>query len=287
MDGERGVRSGVKNGGGVVQSDMNELTETLNGEDLPEEVKAIFTKGIKRKVKKTRDDLIATLLIVGTFFSDILYRKFFHHPPPPLLSFMAFLPIVFSSAIYLWRMNKKGVYSLDKQDVEYLISLKDKRVLGIFLDYLQVGYERKMLSPDKQLLLALLPLITPEDSQRLTRYQKRLLVNILQTADGETRLAILKTLQEVGDGDQLNSLRVWKFNQVGFGLNFEMKAAYKSCVTAIEARAASTRSDSQLLRPSFPTDGADTYLRPVTQKIDENADTLLRAEIGGNDKEAQ
>ena len=281
------MRSGVKNGGGVVQSDMNELTETLNGEDLPEEVKAIFTKGIKRKVKKTRDDLIATLLIVGTFFSDILYRKFFHHPPPPLLSFMALSTVALPPVIYVWWMNKKGAYTLDKQDVEYLISLKDKRVIGIFLDYLLLNSIKKSSSPDKQLLLALLPLITLEDSHLLTRSQKKRLVDILQTADNETRLEILKTLQKIGDADQLNSLRVWKFNQVGFGLNFEMKAAYKSCVTAIEARAASTRSDSQLLRPSFPTDGADTYLRPVTQKIDENADTLLRAEIGGNDKEAQ
>ncbi|MBC7525985.1 MAG: hypothetical protein H7308_00365, partial [Chthonomonadaceae bacterium] len=40
-----------------------------------------------------------------------------------------------------------------------------------------------------------------------------------------------------------------------------------------------TRSDSQLLRPSSSTDRAETYLRPVTQKIDENAETLLRSDL--------
>ena len=270
----------------MVQSVMNDLTETPNEDALPEEVKAIFTKGAKKRRRLFRDSFIIGFFVVCAVLSRLLYPLFFHQPPPRYFLFVALHVVVYPSLVYLWWKNKKGVYTLDKQDAEYLASLRDRRVLGIFLDYLRTSSYRKFLSQDKKLLLALLSPITSADSLLLTKYQKKMLVEILQTTDGETRLAILKTLQEIGDADQLSSLRVWKFNQLGLVLSSDLKAAYKSCVSAIEARAAASRSDSQLLRPSSPNDGADTYLRPVTHKPDEDADTLLRAETGEKDKEA-
>ena len=55
------------------------------------------------------------------------------------------------------------------------------------------------------------------------------------------------------------------------------------CIAVIKAREGASGSDSQLLRPSSSDEKADTYLRPIEQKPDEDAATLLRAEFGGKE----
>ncbi|MBC7526020.1 MAG: hypothetical protein H7308_00545 [Chthonomonadaceae bacterium] len=90
----------------------------------------------------------------------------------------------------------------------------------------------------------------------------------------------LKALHQFGDLSTLGALKRWKFNQLALPLNPAVRIGLDDCIAAIEARIAANQSDSQLLRPAAPTDKADTYLRPVTHKPDENAETLLRAEVG-------
>ena len=53
----------------------------------------------------------------------------------------------------------------------------------------------------------------------------------------------------------------------------------EDCITAIKDRQDTNPINSQLLRPSSD-EKADTYLRPIEQKPDEDADSLLRAETG-------
>ena len=183
--------------------------------------------------------------------------------------------------------SAKGVYGFNERDLAQLSAINDERVLGTLLSVplSTMKVESAILRDD--LLKRWLPLLTDRDTYVYSKTQKGNLVALLQSSKDEQALLIFRALELIGDRSQLFSLNLWKTNSFGKNAKPEVKKAYTSCLAAIEARAASSHSDSQLLRPSFPTDGADTYLRPVTQKVDENADTLLRAEIGGNDKEAQ
>ncbi|MBC7526130.1 MAG: hypothetical protein H7308_01125 [Chthonomonadaceae bacterium] len=101
----------------------------------------------------------------------------------------------------------------------------------------------------------------------------------MTNSNEEFMFTVFSALEQIGDSSTIHALKDWRATNRRKYAKPEVKKAYTFCLAAIEARAALSRSDSQLLRPSSPTDGADTYLRPVTQKIDENAETLLRADL--------
>ena len=179
--------------------------------------------------------------------------------------------------------GRKGAYGLNEQDLTQLSAINDKRVLKVLLEVSFSLPNKPIALRRKELLKHWLPSLTSEDAYLLSKRQKQHLASGIHIFKDDVTREILRALKHIGDADQLSSLRGWKLKQAGMRLEPETIAAYTSCIAAIKAREDIGRSDSQLLRPSFPDERADTYLRPVEQKLDEDADTLLRAEIG--DKE--
>ena len=178
------------------------------------------------------------------------------------------------------RYRKKGGYGLSARNLEQLATINDKRVLKVLLSVPFYRSNKTISLQREEQLKHWLPLLTSEDTAFLSKPQKNILAHGLRTLRNDLVYEVFRVLEHIGDADQLPFLRKWRHNQYDMREKPELERAYTSCVSAIEARAALSLPSTQLLRPSFPTDGADTYLRPVTHKPDEDVDTLLRAELG-------
>jgi len=200
-----------------------------------------------------------------------------HNEKSPL---NAGLPLEVSLLIYLNSRERKGIYGFDEREIEHIALTDDKRIIGTVLN-LSGHTPSWNYSPQRVALMQeLLSRLTPEDAHLLSRKQKIILVNSIRPNGKGITFVALKALHQFGDLSTLGALKRWKFNQLALPLNPAVRIGLDDCIAAIEARIAANQSDSQLLRPAAPTDKADTYLRPVTYKPDENAETLLRAEVG-------
>ena len=258
---------------------METLTVIPEEEDLPEDLKAILTEAEVKRNRGRRHFNFFTKLCYCCF-SLILLIMLIAKGLPLNLS-LILIPIVplYICIIYHFCQRKKGFYGLAGQAIERLAHSKDKRVIGVLLDSLVHFNNYNPPVQRKYPLQPLLPLLNADNVSLLTKEQKTTLTSLLNNSEEEFMFTVFSALEQIGDTDQLPSLKGWKRLQTGMCVKPETLAAYKSCLAAIEARAASSRSNSQLLRPSFPTKGANTYLRPVTQKMDENAETLLRSDL--------
>jgi len=200
---------------------------------------------------------------------------------PALLALMTI--ITYASAliflIYALSRTWKGMYGLNECDFAQLSSINDRRVLRVLLDIPLFPSNKTISLQREELLKHWLPLLTSEEAHLLSKRQKQRLAEGIHMFEENVTREIFRVMEHIGDADQLPFLKKWRHHQYDMREKPGLERAYTSCLAAIEARAASTRSESQLLRPSSPTDGADTYLRPVTQKIDENAETLLRSDL--------
>ena len=258
---------------------METLTVTPKEEALPEDLALILARAKARSKKRNRN--FAIFLSVFSFLAlPCLIGATLSHIPA-LLALMTI--ITYASAliflIYALSRTWKGMYGLNECDFAQLSSINDRRVLRVLLDIPLFPSNKTISLQREELLKHWLPLLTSEEAHLLSKRQKQRLAEGIHMFEEDVTREIFSTLEQIGDTDHLFSLKLWNRKQAGKRVKPETLAAYKSCFAAIEARAASTRSDAQLLRPSSPTDGADTYLRPVTQEIDENAETLLRSDL--------
>ena len=245
---------------------------------LPSELQTIVANVAKRRQKNKRDIRIffgtcIALMLVGVI-AVLCYENY--------LVFIISMILVFTfemgSPFYFVPRRKRGDYGLDEDDFETLALVEDKRVLRILLDAPQIIVHRKN-SPGEDLLRKWLPLLTTDDIYLLDKKQKRRLIASLYHNKPGLRTAILGALAQIGERDQLNALKRWKTNQIGLKMKPEVQGAYETCIATIEARLTESLLDTQLLRPSSPFAQTDTLLRPVSHKQDEDADTLLRAEV--------
>jgi len=245
---------------------------------LPPEFQSIVTNVAKRRKHRKRDLCIITSInftwILIALVALIGYENY--------LVFIIAKLLFYTSEIYLtaflFSRIKRGIYGLDDRDFKTLALVEDKRVLKVLLDTPQFLVKKKD-SRGEDLLRKWLPLLTTDDIYLLDKKQKRRLIASLYHNKPGLRTAILGALAQIGERDQLNALKRWKTNQIGLKMKPEVQGAYETCIATIEARLTESLLDTQLLRPSSPFAQPDTLLRPVTHKQDEDADTLLRAEI--------
>ena len=273
-------------GGDWVQSAMKKLIEEPNESDLPEEIKAILAKNKAGRKKFRRNLLIFMIFVMLVYFLGMFSLFLSGH----FLHSILFLLALVAGEIFgirLLKANwKKAGYEIDESEIECLNSIEDKRVLGVLLDFNFSYLSKERGEKVKSLLAKRLRSLTLEDGNLLTQKQKRRLVSLVYTSKDDLIIAIFGYLEQIGDTNQLSSLKLWRQNRLSIRVKPEVLAAYKSCVAAIEARAAATRTDAQLLRPSSSLDSAETLLRPHTHKADEDAETLLRAGHG-KDEDAE
>ncbi len=264
---------------------METLTIQSDQAELPRKVE-VYVKEVQKSRKRTRNKFafIQILLLVIMIFGKSAwlapYIQFYFS-----LILLSILILIVPELPRVRSLFKSAIPALSENEIGCLFAIREKHVIGTLVDF-AFTYGTAQLSPNQNALLEnRLLSITEDDIDLLSQQQKSALVRLVDTGNKRLNLASLGALKQIGERQQLHALKKWRLNQVIFDVEPEIKQAYNDCITAIEARAASSHSDSQLLRPSFPTDEADTYLRPVTQKIDEDADTLLRTEIKGKDKE--
>ena len=260
---------------------MSEEITTTEIDELPEDVKTLFANIKKKRKARYRDVLLVLTLSIG--FLLLLIQLFLEAPPSATSSLMTvLLPAILEVYLLLCLVSRegKGIYGFDEREMERIALTDDKRVIGAVLD-LSGHTPSRSYSPQRIALMQnLLSRLTPEDAHLLSRKQKIILVNSIRPNGKGITFVALKALHQFGDLSTLGALKRWKFNQLALPLNPKVRIGLDDCIAAIEARLATNQSDSQLLRPAAPTDKADTYLRPVTHKPDENAETLLRAEVG-------
>ena len=124
----------------------------------------------------------------------------------------------------------------------------------------------------------LLPLLTPSESDTLNPDQKEKLFYCLYSKDKEIVMKAIVALRNVGDRNTLQLLK--KSSRKGFlsGANYEISQALDDCIAHLEKHLSTKEIEAQLLRPA-PAQ-SETLLRPSPQQVEEDASTLLRAEIG-------
>ena len=258
---------------------METLTVIPEEEELPQDLALILTRAKARSKIRNRD----LKIVAGIALSIILAAMIIVAIIPVTVSLVPGVLTIYCSLIafilFTLTRRRKGVYGLNEQDYKQLATINDKRVLKVLLDVPFDHANKSIASQREGLLKHWLPSLHSEHTDFLSKRQKQHLTGGIHIFEEDVTQEIFRILEQIGDKNQIASLKYWKTNTFGKGVKPETLAAYKSCLAAIEARTASSRSDSQLLRPSFPTDGADTYLRPVTQKIDENSETLLRSDL--------
>ncbi|MBC7527617.1 MAG: hypothetical protein H7308_08705 [Chthonomonadaceae bacterium] len=258
---------------------MKSLTVIPEEEALPEDLAIILTRAQARNEKSLQHLNKLSNVISWLGFSSLIFAGNFHSIPSFVIIAIIFIlgaHFIFSS----WMCRKKNGNGLDERDLEQLATINDKRVLKVLLSITFVRSNKTLSLQCEKLLKYWLPLLTSEDTDFLNKQQKNILASGLRTFRDDLTWEVLRVLELIGDGNQSSFLKKWRHNQHDMREKPELERAYTSCVSAIEARAALSLPSTQLLRPSSPTDGADTYLRPVTHKPDEDADTLLRAELG-------
>ena len=263
----------------MVQSGMNELTEQPNEDHLPEEIKTLFARIAKKKKKRIRDIVLFFAIQVGCF---LLMLSLPHDEQGLRFGNRLILTMFVLDGVFLPFLvyrDRKGIYGFNAREIEQIAACPYQGILGMVIDQSRM-VRRFAYSPSRiKLLKRLLSRISPETPPHLTSKQVRQLMSLISPLGAGATFEILQALAIIGDASTLTAFKRWRMSETIVAMNPKVTAAYKSCLAAIEARAASTRSESQLLRPSSSTDGADTYLRPVTQKIDENAETLLRSDL--------
>ena len=258
---------------------MEILTVLPEEEELPADLALILARAHARNQKRYHDMKIIAGITLSVIPAALIMTIIPHG-----IFFLPFMALIIEFCLVSFALSRvmqrrKGAYGLNEQDLEQLATIHDKRVLKVLLDVPFDLANKPIALRRGELLKHWLPSLTSGDADFLSKRQRQRLTSGIHMFKEDVTQKIFSALEQIGDADQLPSLKGWKYKQAGMRVKPETLAAYKSCLAAIEARVASTRSDAQLLRPSSSTDGADIYLRPVTQKIDENAETLLRSDL--------
>ena len=258
---------------------METLTVQSEEAELLEDLAVILTRAKARNQKRIRGQRIVIGVIIFVLVPSLIGAALSRNLLLRIMVDIALVSFVMGTITFDHLRTTKGVYGFNERDLAQLSAINDKRVLKVLLGVPFITANKNISSLRDDLLKHWLPLLTDRDTHLYNETEKGNLTVLLQSSKDEQALLIFRALELIGDADQLSYIKLWRLRQSGMRAKPKTLVAYKSCLAAIEARAALSRSDSQLLRPSFSNDKADTYLRPVTQKIDEKADTLLRADL--------
>ena len=257
----------------------SDLAKT-EGNDLTEEATALVVKITARAKRRSRDAGIFALLILC---SGLIATLAFTAGSLPIAGFWIvsalFAFVIPSTTIFLSR-ERKGAYGINENDLTLLSNVNDKRVVGVLLDIPHAFSTREFALTRRRLLLQWLPLFTVEDAGLLSREQKARLYHSLSFEDNTLKMVGLTALKQIGDENTLHSLLYWQATNKHAQSNPALWHLVEDCIVTIEQRTSTAFINSQLLRPSSALERADTYLRPVEHKVDDSADTLLRAGVG-------
>ena len=225
------------------------------------------------KVVRIQSSLLLLSVLLSIFF--LKGKSFFN-----LIFLVMFGGVLVN--LYLIRYWRK-LLLCSGEDFERLEALCDKRTINAVFDMSLDDPKGKYATRHNDLMHNLLVQLTSNDRSLLSKDRKLFLLHgVRPDRKGDTLFA-LSVLSRVGDASTLRSLKRWKINHRIAKVGLKVQQAMEDCITAIKAREGASGSDSQLLRPSSSDEKADTYLRPIEQKPDEDAATLLRAEFGGKE----
>lgn len=192
-------------------------------------------------------------------------------------------------------------YTREADSLEKLAPLKDKRQIELLILLLQANTDA-LRHFALQNLLTLLPTLYAGDAFLLKRTQREILLQQLALLPSnkkyrarsralsraayrremDLRLAILKSLEQVGGEQELPVVE-----RLAQGSPFppskqrvpeELRQAALQCLPSLQARAADQRAHTQLLRASnLPAASSADLLRPAAAGASSPSDQLLRA----------
>jgi hypothetical protein len=126
-------------------------------------------------------------------------------------------------------------------------------------------------------LLRLLPQMKASDTHLLNADQKEALYKVLNGGVEPLVLAILKSLEQIGDGGALPYVEKLANPPKNKEVSEEVQEAAQACLPFLTERAQEENNRSTLLRASEPTTQPDELLRPVTATAESDPNVLLRA----------
>jgi hypothetical protein len=127
-------------------------------------------------------------------------------------------------------------------------------------------------------LIRLLPLMTASEAAQLTSLQRRLLFAKLHSDNAPLVLAILNSLEQIGDGAALPYVEKLAEGNGKYlaATDGRIWLAAKECLPFLQERAAQERLANTLLRPAEETSHPEILLRPAALQPETAPQQLLR-----------
>jgi hypothetical protein len=175
-----------------------------------------------------------------------------------------------------WLLGGVGAASkLQKESVRKLAKSPDLRGVGYFVEAL--GFDDKDVKKEAaEALVSLLPQLKASDAHLLNDEQRTILYKQLRKDNSELILAILKSLEQIGDEKAVpfvEELANAKANKAGYA---RIREAAQACLPALNARVARLMASHTLLRATEAADPDSSVLLRPAAGSGGDTDDLLR-----------
>jgi hypothetical protein len=142
------------------------------------------------------------------------------------------------------------------------------------------GKPARLSEQINQSIIRTVSLLHPDDEIDFTNLERSILPEALRSNSTDLVLALLRLLQQCGDGRELSSIRSLAKGQYSGSENPAVREAAARCMYIIEARQAVKAQPGTLLRASQSSAQISTLVRPVAGIKPEDHAVLLRVGNG-------
>lgn len=184
---------------------------------------------------------------------------------PMIVAFLAFYLILF-----LWTRTQRAA-------AHSLLGCTDIHAVGPLADILEVRHH-KTRSAIEAALVRLLPQLQATDADLLNQQQRRLLHRALLRKNADLILAVLKTLEQIGDSQALPYVEKLAAGKGKAAKNSYIQEAAQACLPYLKERIEEQHTNQTLLRSANQlSTSSEGLLRPATGADETSSEQLLRS----------
>jgi hypothetical protein len=227
--------------------------EELTPAEVEELLAQLAVEAQKRKRKKR-----IKFIIVGVYLSFVLIsvaaRLYSHSRGGPSFPFINMF----------WMLGGLGAASqLQKEGVRKLARNLDIRGVGHFVDALAFG-DKDIARSAADSLIVLLPRLQASDADLINDEQRAILYKQIRGDNTELVLAILKSLEQIGDEKVMPFVEERASGSNRKGRSQSIREAALACLPALNARVEMQRASHTLLRAAeSDREDSEVLLRPA------------------------